>query len=72
MNDKPLQLDSPADIRALIRRWIQETCEKGKLPFEGGGVVVQMLQVFLKSYEMEKLEDIEKRLDSLEKSQKKE
>lgn len=70
MSDESLQLESPADIRALIRRWIIETCEKGKLPFEGGGVVVQMLQVWLKSYEMEELADIKKRIDALEAAQK--
>ena len=33
-----------------------------------GGVVVQMLNVWLKAYEVEKIEDIEKRLTALEES----
>jgi hypothetical protein len=42
--------------------------ETGNLPFEKGtgGVVVQMLNTWLKSYELEKLEYVERRLSELE------
>lgn len=65
---KRLKLKEPADIRNLIKKWLSEVIESGNLPFEKGtgGVVVQMLQVWLKSYEMEKLEDVEKRITALE------
>lgn len=61
-------MKEPADIRNLIKKWLSEVIESGNLPFEKGtgGVVVQMLQVWLKSYEMEKLEDVEKRITALE------
>jgi hypothetical protein len=65
---KRLKLKEPADVRNLIKKWLADVVERGDLPFENrvGGVVVQMLQVWLKSYEMEKLVDVEKRLDALE------
>jgi len=61
-----LVLDEPKDVRELIRLWIKETCENGKLPFEGGGTIVQLLNTWLRSYETEKIENIEKRLEKLE------
>jgi len=65
---KRLRLKEPADVRALIKRWLSGVVETGNLPFEKGvgGVVVQMLQTWLKSYELEKLEDVEKRIEALE------
>lgn len=65
---KRLKLKEPADVRNLIKKWLADVVERGDLPFENrvGGVVVQMLQVWLKSYEMEKLVDVEKRLVALE------
>jgi len=64
---KRLKLNDPADVRNLIKSWLKDVAETGKLPFEkDGGVIVQMLNVWLKSYEMERLEDIEKRLTALE------
>jgi hypothetical protein len=62
-----LSLDGPKDIRELIRKWIAEACELKRLPFEkDGGTIVQLLNVWLRSYETDKLEDIEKRLSALE------
>ena len=65
---KKLKLKEPSDVRNLIKRWLAEVAETGELPFKGntGGVVVQMLNTWLKSYELEKLEDVEKRLIVLE------
>jgi hypothetical protein len=62
-----LDLNEPKDIRELIRQWLQEACELKRLPFEkDGGTIVQLLNVWLRSYETDKLEDIEKRLEKLE------
>lgn len=65
---KRLKLKEPEDVRNLIKSWLRHVVETGTLPFEKtvGGVTVQMLQVWLKSYEMERLVDIEKRLAALE------
>ena len=49
-----LELKEPKDIRELIRMWIAEACEKKKLPFEDGGMIVQLLNVWLRSYETDK------------------
>lgn len=66
---KRLKLKNPEDVRNLIKSWLRHVIDTGTLPFERaiGGVTVQMLQVWLKSYELEKLEDVEKRLSALEK-----
>lgn len=62
-----LTLNEPKDIRELIRSWIAEACEKKRLPFEkDGGTIVQLLNVWLRSYETDKIEEIEKRLEKLE------
>jgi hypothetical protein len=62
-----LTLNDPKDIRELIRQWLQEACELKRLPFEkDGGTIVQLLNVWLRSYETDKMEEIEKRLEKLE------
>lgn len=64
---KRLKLNDPSDVRNLIKSWLRDVADTGKLPFEkDGGTIVQMLNVWLKSYEMEKIEGIEKRLEALE------
>ena len=60
------KLEEPKDVRSLIKSWLADVCDSGALPFEGGGIVVQMLNVWLKSYEMEKMNEVEKRLLELE------
>jgi hypothetical protein len=69
---KRLKLKEPADVRNLIKSWLRDVAETGELPFKGnvGGVVVQMLNTWLKSYELEKLADVEKRLTDLEQTQR--
>jgi len=66
MGKKRLRMETPADVRKLIKQWLREISETGKPPFEGGGVVVQLLNVWLKAFELEKLSDVEKRLAALE------
>jgi hypothetical protein len=62
-----IELNEPKDIRELIRSWIAEACELKRLPFDkDGGTIVQLLNVWLRSYETDKLEDIEKRVEALE------
>lgn len=69
---KRLKLNEPGDVRNLIKSWLRDVAETGKLPFEkDGGTIVQMLNVWLKSYEMEKIEAIEARLVELEKDREK-
>jgi len=70
---KRLKLKDPSDVRNLIKRWLADVIETGNFPFEKGvgGVVVQMLQTWLKAYETEKVEEIEKRLSELEKGRSK-
>ena len=70
---KRLKLNNPGDVRNLIKAWLRDVAETGELPFKGntGGVVVQMLNVWLKSYELDKMAEIEARLKALEEAQKK-
>ena len=64
---KRLKLNDPGDVRNLIKSWLRDVAEIGRLPFEkDGGTIVQMLNVWLKAYEVEKIADVEKRLAELE------
>jgi hypothetical protein len=63
---KRLKLNHPGDVRNLIKAWLRDVSETGTLPFENGGVVVQLLNTWLKSWELDKISDIEKRLAELE------
>jgi len=63
---KRLKLNSPGDVRNLIKSWLRDVSETGTLPFETGGVVVQLLNTWLKSWELDKISDIEMRLTDLE------
>ena len=68
---KRLKLKDPVDVQNLIKSWLRVVAETGKLPFEkDGGTIVQMLNVWLKSYEMNKLDEIERRLGALESEKK--
>lgn len=66
MAKKRLKLNEPKDVRALIKQWIMEVRNTGELPFQNGGVIVQMLNVWLKSYELEKVSELEKRIQVIE------
>jgi len=59
-------LNSPGDVRNLIKSWLRGVSETGTLPFENGGVVVQLLNTWLKSWELDEISDIEQRLTELE------
>lgn len=61
-----IRLNEPKDVRRLIRDWIREVSETGQLPFQNGGVIVQLLNTWLKSYELEKIPEMEARIKELE------
>jgi hypothetical protein len=66
-----LSLNEPKDIRELIKVWILEACELKRLPFDrDGGTIVQLLNLWLRSYETEKLSDLEERISRLEGAKK--
>ncbi len=61
-----LNLDSPKDVRELIKKFIQEMDEDG-FQIPQPGAVANLLNVVLRCYEMEQEQEIVKRLDILEK-----
>jgi hypothetical protein len=66
-----MTLNNPADAQEYIRRLLRNLKEKGPdAEIEYLGRISQILSVWLKSYELNKLEDIEKRLSALEKDRK--
>ena len=68
-----LKLENPKDAQEYIRRLLRNLKEKGPdAEIEYLGRISQILSVWLKSYEINKIEDIDKRLDLLEKEVKNE
>jgi hypothetical protein len=64
-----LKLENPTDAQEYIRRLLRNLKERGPdAEIEYLGRISQILSVWLKSYELNKLEDIEKRLAVLEQS----
>jgi hypothetical protein len=62
-----IAFDEPKDVRALIKQWIREACTNGQLPFKkDGGIIVQLLNTWLRSYEAEKQSELEERIEALE------
>ena len=63
-----MQLSTPSDIREYTRRLLRilknqgEEAEIAKL-----GKISQILSIWLKAWELDKISDIEKRLEALEK-----
>lgn len=67
-----LKLENPKDAQEYIRRLLRNLKERGPdAEIEYLGRISQILSVWLKSYELNKLDDIEKRLEQLEKEKKK-
>ncbi len=63
-----LKLNNPEDAQEYIRRLLRNLKERGPdAEIEYLGRISQILSVWLKSYELNKLEDIEARLTTLEK-----
>jgi len=62
-----LKLENPKDAQEYIRRLLRNLKERGPdAEIEYLGRISQILSVWLKSYEINKLEDIEKRIEALE------
>ena len=62
-----ITLNSPADARRLIRRIVDRAFEE-KTELENAGRISQLLSNWLKAWELDKISDIEKRLEALEQS----
>jgi hypothetical protein len=65
-----ITLNTPEDARRLIRRILDRAFEEGS-ELENAGRISQLLSNWLKAWELDKISDIEKRLDILEKGVKK-
>jgi hypothetical protein len=63
-----LKLENPRDAQEYIRRLLRNLKERGPdAEIEYLGRISQILSVWLKSYEINKIDDIETRLEALEK-----
>ena len=61
-----ITLNTPQDARRIVRRVIDRAFEEGT-ELENAGRISQLLANWLKAWELDKVSDIEKRLDVLEK-----
>jgi ribosome recycling factor len=69
-NNKPKQrrgvtLKTPEDVRRLVQRIASKAFQEGT-ELEHAGRISQLLANWLKAWEMEKVSDIEKRIEELE------
>lgn len=62
-----MTIKSPADVRRIARRVISDIFAEGS-QIDNAGKVNQLLQTWLKGWELEKIADIERRLSALEES----
>ena len=62
-----ITLNSPQDARRIVRRIIDRAFEEGS-ELEHAGRISQLLANWLKAWELQKVSDIEKRLEALEQS----
>jgi hypothetical protein len=60
-----ITLNSPQDARRIVRRIIDKAFEE-KTELENAGRISQLLGNWLKAWELDKISDIEKRLEVLE------
>ncbi len=60
-----ITLNSPQDARRIVRRIIDRAFEE-RSELEHAGRISQLLANWLKAWELEKVSDIEKRLEALE------
>ena len=63
-----IKLKTPEDARRLIRRIVDKAFET-KQELENSGRISQLLSCWLKAWELDKIADIEKRLEALESQQ---
>jgi hypothetical protein len=60
-----ITLNSPQDARRIVRRIIDKAFEE-KSELENAGRISQLLGNWLKAWELEKVSDIERRIEALE------
>jgi hypothetical protein len=67
MNEKTtcLKLESLEDVKILIVDILQEIKDNNMM-YESSGKIVQLLQCWLKAYQIDELEQIKKRISKLE------
>ena len=65
-----ITLKTPEDARRLIRRIVDKAFEE-KTELENAGRISQLLSNWLRAWELDKIGDIEKRLEELEKERQK-
>lgn len=65
-----ITLKTPEDARRLIRRIVDKAFEGGS-ELENAGRISQLLSNWLRAWELDKIGDIEKRLEDLEKERPK-
>lgn len=62
-----MQLNTPADLREYTRRLLRNLKDQGAVAeIDALSKIAQILNVWLKSWELDKISDIEKRLTDLE------
>jgi len=66
-----ITLNSPADARRIIRRIVDKAFATGT-ELENAGRLSQLMTCWLKAWELDKLADIERRLEALENAKEKE
>lgn len=64
-----IKLSGPGDIRKAVQRITNKIFKEGS-EVEHAAKLAQLFHVFLKAYEVEKLEDIESRLSAVEEGMK--
>jgi hypothetical protein len=65
-----ISIKTPADLQRITGRVISDIFREGK-QVEHSGKIFQLGSVWLKAYEVSKIEDIDRRLSCLEKEMKK-
>jgi hypothetical protein len=65
------RLQTPVDVRRAVQRISNKIFREGS-EVENAGRLAQLYNVFLKSWELDKLSDIEKRLTAVEEAQRNE
>jgi hypothetical protein len=61
-----MRLETPKDVREFVKEFIVKVGSGELEGVSNPGVIIQALNVWLKSYQIEREEVIEKRLDKLE------
>ena len=67
MAARGIALRTPADARRVIKKIVTKIFKEGS-EIEHAGRIANLLNTFLRAWEIEKVSDVEKRLDKLEQS----